>query len=57
MGSALHRDPTVETGGGSFIGLLREKENAYLCSFSLNQRTLKFKSWDHLKLYQGTGLA
>jgi hypothetical protein len=36
--------------GVSLLGLLREKENAYLGSFSWTQRTLKVKSGGHLEL-------
>jgi hypothetical protein len=42
--------------GVSLLGLLREKENAYLCSFSWNQKTLKVKSEVHLELWQETRL-
>jgi hypothetical protein len=36
--------------GVRLLGLLREKENAYLGSFSWTQRTLKVKSGGHLEL-------
>jgi len=36
--------------GVRLLGLLREKENAYLGSFSWIQRTLKVKSGGHLEL-------
>jgi hypothetical protein len=36
--------------GVRLLGLLREKENAYLGSFSRTQRTLKAKSVGHLEL-------
>jgi hypothetical protein len=45
-----------ELEGVCLLGLLREKENAYLGSFSWIKRTLKVKSRDHLELWQGTGL-
>jgi hypothetical protein len=37
------------------LGLLREKRNAYLGSFSWTQKTLKVQSGGHLELQQGTG--
>jgi hypothetical protein len=37
-------------------GLRREKETAYLVSFSWTQRTLKVEPGGHLELKQGTGL-
>jgi len=36
MGGSLHRDPVGEPGAVCFPGLLREKENAYLGSFSVD---------------------
>jgi len=36
--------------GVRLLGLLREKENAYLGSFSWIQRTLKVKSGGHVEL-------
>jgi len=36
--------------GVGLLGLLREKENAYLGSFSCTQRTLKVKFRSHLEL-------
>jgi hypothetical protein len=36
--------------GVRLVGILREKENAYLGSFSWAQRTLKVKSGGHLEL-------
>jgi hypothetical protein len=36
--------------GVHLLGLLREKENAYLGSFSWTQRTLNVKSGGHLEL-------
>jgi hypothetical protein len=40
-GSSLHGGPVGEYGGVRLLGLLREKENSYLGSFSWTQRTLK----------------
>jgi hypothetical protein len=42
--------------GVRLLGILREKENAYLGSFSWTQGTLKIKSVGHLELQQRTGL-
>ena len=44
MGSSPHRGPVGEDGGGGvrLLGLLREKENSYMVSFSWTQRILKF---------------
>jgi len=43
MCSSLHRGPVGENGEGvHFLGLLREKENSYMVSFSRAQRILKF---------------
>jgi hypothetical protein len=42
--------------GVRLLGLLKEKESAYLGSFSWTQRILKVKSGGHLELKQGTGL-
>ena len=36
--------------GIRLLGILREKENAYLGSLSWNQRTLKVKSGYHMEL-------
>jgi len=36
--------------GVRLLGLMREKENAYLGPFSWTQRTLKVKSGGHLEL-------
>jgi len=44
-GSSLHRVRVGEPGGGvRLLGLVREKENPYLGSFSWTLRTLKVKS-------------
>jgi hypothetical protein len=37
--------------GDSLMGILREKENAYLGYFSRNQKTFKVKNGGHLKLF------
>jgi hypothetical protein len=42
--------------GVRILELLREKENAYLGSFSWTQRTLTVKSGGHLELQQEAGL-
>ena len=41
MGSALHKGPVGEPGGLCLLGLLREKENAYLGSFSVDPEGIK----------------
>ena len=35
----------------SLLGILREKENAYLGSFSRNQKTFNDKNVGHLKIW------
>jgi hypothetical protein len=40
-GSSPHRGSVGETGGVRLLGLLREKENAYLCSFFLDPEDIK----------------
>jgi hypothetical protein len=42
--------------GVRLLGPLREKENAYLGSYSWTQRTLKVTSGGNLELQQGTEL-
>ena len=41
MGSSLHRGPVRETGGVCLLGLLTEKETAYLGSFFLDLKYIK----------------
>jgi len=41
MGSSLHRGPVGEPGGVRLLGLLKEKENAYLDSFSMDPEVIK----------------
>jgi hypothetical protein len=48
MGSTLHRGPVGELGGVCLLGLLREKENAYLGSFSMDPEDIK--TGGHLEL-------
>jgi len=50
MASSLHMGPVGEPGGVRLLRLLRDKENAYLGSFSWTQRTLKFTSGGHLEI-------
>jgi hypothetical protein len=50
MGSSLQRALLGNLEGVCFLGLWREKENAYMGSFSWTQRTLTVKSEGHLEL-------
>jgi hypothetical protein len=41
MGSSVHRGPVGEPGGVCLVGPLKEKEKAYLDSFSMDPEVIK----------------